>query len=767
MARRLPGTGKNRTERPARNAHMPTRDEILRYIAENPDAAGKRELAKAFNLKGDARVELKQMLRELQDEGLIEKRRKRLSRPGALPQVTVLEIFGRDSDGGLVARPMEWDEADGVAPVVAVKTARHATGRQPGVGDRVLAKTFASDRDEGPAYSARVMKVLDKRRDAVLGVFRELADGSLRIEPVDRKQDELVVEAEDRGDAKPGDLVEVQPGRSPRHGLGRAKVMAVIGSVASEKAISMIAIHAHEIPHVFPPEVIAEAEAAKPADMEGREDWRDMDLVTIDPADAKDHDDAIHAEPDSDPDNPGGHIVTVAIADVANYVRSGSALDREALKRGNSVYFPDRVVPMLPERISNDLCSLKENVDRPALAVRMVFSAKGRKLRHSFHRIMMRSSARLAYVQAQAAIDGAPDEKTGPILETVLKPLWAAYRVLAQGRANREPLELDLPERKILLKEDGTVDRVTVPDRLDAHRLVEEYMIQANVSAAETLETQSQALVYRVHDVPSLAKQESLREFLRTVGLSLARGAQLRPAQFNTILSAVDNTENEALVNEVVLRSQSQAVYSPANIGHFGLNLQRYAHFTSPIRRYADLIVHRALIRALKLGGDGLTKDEEARLDDISALISATERRAMAAERETVDRLIASHLADQVGQVFDGRITGVTKAGLFVQLPQFGADGFIPISKLGDEYFHYDEASHAVVGGASGEGWRLGDKVEVELVEIAPMAGSILMAMASDARPLPGMTRSFHKTKAGSRARPRVAKGRSGGKGRR
>ncbi|MCB1427127.1 MAG: RNB domain-containing ribonuclease, partial [Notoacmeibacter sp.] len=343
MARRLPGTGKARADRPARNAHMPSREEILRFIAENPDSAGKRELAKAFNLKGDARVELKQMLRDLQDEGLIEKRRKRLSRPGALPQVTVLEIFGRDSDGGLVARPMEWDEADGAAPVVSVRTSRNAPGRQPGVGDRVLAKTFASDRDDGPAYSARVMKVLDKRRDAVLGVFRELTDGSLRIEPVDRKQDELVVEADDRGEARPGDLVEVQPGRSPRHGLARARVMQVIGSVASEKAISMIAIHAHEIPHVFPQDVLAEASAATPATMEGREDWRGMDLVTIDPADAKDHDDAIHAEADSDPDNPGGHVVTVAIADVAAYVRSGSALDREALKRGNSVYFPDRV----------------------------------------------------------------------------------------------------------------------------------------------------------------------------------------------------------------------------------------------------------------------------------------------------------------------------------------------------------------------------------------------------------------------------------------
>ena len=373
----------------------------------------------------------------------------------------------------------------------------------------------------------------------------------------------------------------------------------MLGSLTSEKAVSMIAIHAHEIPHIFPADVLAEADAIQPAAMAGREDWRDLPLITIDPADAKDHDDAVYAEPDADEKNPGGVVVTVAIADVSAYVRSGTALDREALKRGNSVYFPDRVVPMLPERISNDLCSLKKKVDRPALAVRMTFSADGRKIRHSFHRIMMRSAAKLAYRQAQAAIDGVPDETTGPILEPVLKPLWAAYQVLKRGRTVRQPLELDLPERKILLKPDGTVDQVIVPDRLDAHKLIEEFMIQANVAAAETLEAKLQPLVYRVHDAPSMAKQESLREFLATLGMSLARGAQMKPSQFNQILDRVRGEDNEGLVNEVVLRSQSQAIYSPENLGHFGLNLRRYAHFTSPIRRYADLIVHRALIGAL------------------------------------------------------------------------------------------------------------------------------------------------------------------------
>lgn len=744
------------------NDFRPTRDDILKYIADNPDRAGKREIAKAFALKSGDRTWLKDVLRDLQDDGLLEKRKKRLARPGSLPHVVVLDIFARDKEGGLLARPAERTGDDSQQnPLVSVRLSRGGRGPSPGVGDRVLAKVFATNDPEGPDYTARVMKVFDKQREAVLGVFRVARDGSFRIEPVERRQAELVIEAEFRGGAEPGDLVEVVPISSGRHGLPRAKVISVVGSLASEKAVSMIAIHAHDIPHIFPEDVIAEAEAAKPAGLDGREDWRNLPLITIDPADAKDHDDAIHAVPDEDAKNPGGFVVTVAIADVAAYVRYGSALDREALRRGNSVYFPDRVVPMLPERISNDLCSLREQEDRPALAVRMTFTAEGRKIRHSFHRITMRSAAKLAYPQAQAAIDGKPDEKTHPILDPVLKPLWAAYAALQRGRDARQPLELDLPERKILLKPDGTVDRVIVPDRLDAHKLVEEFMIQANVAAAETLENKKQKLVYRVHDAPSLAKQESLREFLQTLSMSLAHGAQLRPAMFNSILARVKGEDNEALVNEVVLRSQSQAEYSPENIGHFGLNLRRYAHFTSPIRRYSDLIVHRALIGALGLGPDGLTRGEEERLEEVSALISASERRAMAAERDTVDRLIAAYLAERIDETFTARISGVTKAGLFVQLPEYGADGFIPISTLGRDYYVFDEGARSLFGERSGKGYQLADRVEVRLVEVAPMAGAMRFEMLTDPKPLPGSKRSFHKTK-GQRSRARSGARRGG-----
>ena len=508
-----------------------------------------------------------------------------------------------------------------------------------------------------------------------------------------------------------------------------------LGSLKSERAVSLIAIHAHEIPHVFPVAAEAEAHAAKPADLSGREDWRKLALVTIDPVDAKDHDDAVHAAPDPDPKNPGGHIVTVAIADVAHYVRPGSALDREAQKRGNSVYFPDRVVPMLPERISNDLCSLRGGEDRAALAVRMIVGADGRKRSHTFHRVLMRSAGKLNYVQVQAAIGGQTDEDTKPLLDPVLKPLYAAYATLKRARDARGPLDLDLPERKILLKADGTVDRILTPERLESHRLIEEFMILANVAAAETLEQARVPLVYRVHDEPSLEKVEALRQFLQTLHISLPKGGALRAEQFNRILDRVKGQDIEKLVNEVVLRSQAQAEYAAENYGHFGLNLRRYAHFTSPIRRYADLLVHRGLIRARKFGADGLPDDHDQRaLGEVAAQISAAERRAMKAERETNDRLIAHFLADRIGASFEGHISGVTRAGLFVKLDHTGADGFVPARTIGADYFRYEEDRHAMVGNRTGETYRLGDRVTVKLVEAAPVAGALRFELLSEGR---------------------------------
>lgn len=717
---------------------LPSKEEVLSFIKERSGKVGTREIARAFGLKNAARAELKRMLRDLSDSGTVESRRKKLHQPGALPPITLADVTGRDSDGELIAVPAEWDEQEhGAPPKIRIGVPRRPKpGEAAAVGDRVLLRTEEIRGGEDIRHNGRVIKILDRAKQRMLGIFRSTPQGGGRLVPVDKKslgRGELSIPPHATGDAQDGELVAADVAKQGRFGLPVAHVKERLGSLKGEHAISLIAIHAHGIPSVFARETLAEAEAAQPAGLSRREDWRNIPLVTIDPVDAKDHDDAVYAEPDADPNNRGGFIATVAIADVAHYVTPGSALDREALDRGNSVYFPDRVVPMLPERISNDLCSLKPTVDRAGLAVRMVIGADGRKRSHSFHRILMKSAAKLNYQQAQDAIDGRPDDQTGPLLAGVLRPLYDAYFTIKKARDERGPLDLDLPERKILLKPDGTLDRVIVPQRLDAHRLIEEFMILANVAAAETLERLGTPLIYRVHDEPARERVEALREFLHTLEIPFTRGGVVRPEQFNIVLARIKGRPAENLVNEVVLRTQAQAEYASENYGHFGLALRRYAHFTSPIRRYADLIVHRALIRALKLGDGGLPADADmAALGEIAARISTAERRAMVAERETTDRLIAHFLADRIGATFQGRISGVTRAGLFVKLKETGADGFIPARTIGDDYFQFREHEHAMVGRSTGKTHRLGDEVSVRLVEAIPAAGALRFELLSE-----------------------------------
>ncbi|MEN5081472.1 ribonuclease R [Bosea sp. TWI1241] len=723
-----------------------SRDAILAFIEQERAAGrepGRRDIAKAFRLDAGGKIWLKRILRDLE---LAENDAAGpVTAHAALPAVILAEIKSRDPEGDLIAAPLEWDaEERGPAPSILVETRaefrrkpKAPSAAAPGLGDHVLLKLTRLRGVDGHGWSGRVLKVMGKAKAQVLGIFRALPDGSGRLIPVDKKAQgrEALIPKSQTGGAEDGDLVSVSFARESRFGPPQAKVRERLGSLKSERAVSLIAIHAHAIPNEFPQAALAEAEAAPAAGLSGREDWRALPLVTIDPADAKDHDDAVHAAPDTDPDNPGGHVVTVAIADVASYVLPGSALDREALERGNSVYFPDRVVPMLPERISNDLCSLRAGEDRPALAVRLVLKADGTKKGHSFHRVLMRSAAKLSYQQAQAAIDGQLDDVTGPLREPILMPLWAAYGAAARARDARQPLELDLPERKLVLDADGKVTRVIVPERLSTHRLIEEFMILANVAAAETLEKAGSPLIYRCHDEPSLEKMRALGEVLASIGIKLPRDGALRPVLFNRILAMIKGSENELLVNEVVLRTQAQAEYVAENYGHFGLNLRRYAHFTSPIRRYADLIVHRALIAALKLGTDGLPRATTlAALREVATRISAAERRAMAAERETTDRLIAHFLADQIGASFDGRISGLNRAGLFIRLDQTGADGFVPASTLGADYYRHDERAHALVGERTGESFRLGDKVHVRLVEAAPVAGALRFELLGEGR---------------------------------
>jgi ribonuclease R len=719
---------------------LPSREAILDFIkttqGKNP---GKREIARAFSVKAADRIALKQLLVEMADEGLLKGNRKGFREPGALPPVAVLEIVARDTEGELVAEVSGRDAGEQRERVLVLPWRGAARKSEPalGEGDRILARlTRLAEADTaGYRYEAEPIKRLPKEKRRQLGIFRTRPKGGGVIDPIDRKElKEWPIAPGDEGKARDGDLVRYDLARTSRFGVPQARVVETLGNPADQRKISLIAVHTHGIPDEFPPAVLAEVERLRAAGPAGRTDLRLLPLVTIDPMDARDHDDAVYAEPDPDPRNKGGFIVHVAIADVAHYVHPGTRLDREARKRGNSVYFPDRAVPMLPERISNDLCSLREGEERPCLAVRMTIDKHGNRKSQAVLRGLMRSAAKLAYEEAQAAIDGRPTAKSEHLVKPVLEPLWGAYAALSAARDRREPLDLDLPERKVLLDKHGRVERVVVPKRLTAHRLIEEFMIQANVAVAEILEAKRAPVVYRVHDAPSKEKIVSLREFLESLDLKLPSAASLRAGDFNKLLKRAKSLPVADLVNEVVLRSQSQAVYAAENIGHFGLHLNRYAHFTSPIRRYADLLVHRSLVRALGLGHGGLTDTEAAELKDVAQEISDAERRAMAAERETMDRLIAGYLADRVGAEFGARISGTTRAGLFVRLDDTGADGFVPAATLND-YYRYHEGAHALVGDRTGDAYRLGDTVRVRLVEAVPTAGALRFEMLSPGQP--------------------------------
>ena len=709
---------------------IPSKSEILAWIADNPTQTAKRDIARAFGIKGADRIDLKRILREMEEAGDLEKRRKTYRDPEHLPPVSVLEMLAPDAAGDLFARPLEW-RGEGREPRVLYlpRQADPALGE----GDRILARLHRIDAPADATshdYEARLIRKIGSAPRRILGVFRKETEGG-RILPIDKGADkEWHVAAGATQNARDGELVEVeQAGPRNRLGLPQARVIARLGDPSAPRSVSLIAIHQHGIPDDFPDAVLREAEAEKPAGLRDREDLRDLPVITIDPSDARDRDDALHAHADDDPKNPGGHVVWVLIADVAHHVRPGSALDREAWKRGNSTYFPDRVVPMLPERLSNDLCSLHEGVPRACIAVRLRLDAQGKVIGHRFARGLMQSVAALDYEQVQAAAEDRPDAQTAKLLDTVITPLYAAYRAAAAARERRQPLDLDLPERRVDLTEDGRVLGVAVKDRLEAHRLIEEFMILANVAAAEELKRLRRPLLFRVHEEPSPEKLDALREVAQASGFTLAKGQVLQTRHLNTLLAQAEGTAFDELLNMTTLRSMTQAYYNPENFGHFGLALQNYAHFTSPIRRYADLVVHRALITAHGWGKDGLSEAEIDRLEETAKHISETERRSMAAERDTNDRYLASYLSERVGSEFDGRISGVTRFGLFVRLAETGADGLIPIRTLGREYFHFDANAQTLMGDHSGLVLGVGMRVLVRLAEAVPVTGGLMLEL--------------------------------------
>lgn len=709
---------------------QPSRQDILDFVAQNPNKANKREIARAFGIKGAARIDLKATLRKMEAEGLITKKAKRFREPGSLPPVTVAEALSPDSDGDLFLKPLEWD-GEGPRPLLLFHTKKGDPAI--GEGDRVLVRTTKAV-GQSYGYDARLIRRIGSARDGkrkLLGIFRKSAEGG-RIVPIDKGADkEWRVSRLGVNGAQDGELVEaIQTGPRGKMGLPLAEIAARLGNPMAARSVSLMAIHAHGIADDFPAEVIHEAQAVAVAPtLCRREDLRQIPLITIDPANARDRDDAVCATPDTDSSNPGGHILWVAIADVAAYVKPGSALDTEARERGNSTYFPDRVVPMLPDDLSGDLCSLHCDVDRACIAVRLVLAADGTKISHRFTRGLMRSRASLSYEQAQAAINGEANPATDDLLDPVLRPLWAAYNSLRQARDARQPLALDLPERQIELNETGQVTSIALRERFDAHKLIEECMVLANVAAAETLVGKKSALLFRVHEEPSIEKIEALREIAKAAGLTLAKGQVLQTRHLNNLLTQAAGREDAELISLATLRAMTQAYYSPRNFGHFGLSLRNYAHFTSPIRRYADLIVHRALISAHGWGEDGLDPSEAETLEDTATKISEAERRSMAAERDTVDRYLASYLANWVGNEFAGRISGIARFGVFVKLDESGADGLVPIRSLGSEYFHHDIEANRLIGRDSNIVIALGQRVLVRLAEATPITGGLLLEL--------------------------------------
>ena len=707
---------KNRApKRPQHAQGLPSREQILEFIQNADGPAGKREIAKAFGLKGQEKITLKARLKDMAEEGLIDGRKTAYHRMGGVPKVTVLKVVAIE-DGEAIAEPESW-EAEGAAPrLTLVEKKTHSALKR---GDRVLART-----EQGPkGWRAFAMKKLPARTEGLMGVVEIDKAGKAWLAPVDKRVRTSAPIA-DVGEAKAGELVLAERvGKSERSGV---KVIEVIGDPLAPKSFSLIAIAKHGIPHVFPDEALAEARRATelPLSAGTREDLRHLPIVAIDPADARDHDDAIWAEPNGE----GGYRALVAIADVSFYVRPGGALDKEARNRGNSVYFPDRVVPMLPEVLSADVCSLVEGEDRAAMACHLTISPQGKVTKWRFTRALVRIAHNHAYEDAQAAVDtGNPPEH--------LKNLWDAWKLLAAARTERDPLELELPERQVRLDDQGQIAEIALRERFDAHRVVEDFMIAANVAAAKALEAKTAPVVYRIHETPSREKLINLREYLGTQGRKLALGQVITPGLFNRMLKDIADEAEKALVMEAVLRTQMQAYYGPENAGHFGLALGSYAHFTSPIRRYADLLVHRALVDAYQLEqpkpkgklpeATGLSDRDRNSLSEITDAISKTERRAMEAERDTIDRYVAAWLSGRVGETFPTRITGVQGFGFFATIVGLGGDGLVPVSTLGREYFRYDEAAHALIGESSGTRYATGDKLELKLAEANALTGAL------------------------------------------
>ncbi|MCY4306222.1 MAG: VacB/RNase II family 3'-5' exoribonuclease [Aestuariivita sp.] len=695
---------------------IPTKAEILGWILAHSDDPSIRRIYKAFGVKKKNRSDVKRLFFQVKSEQQIQQSASANSVLDKLPPVCVIRIKNKSKDGRLMACPEKWS-GKSVAPSILVERTRNKVVLS--VGDKILVRLVAvSAKDH--TYRAKLIRRIENKKSKMLAVYKNTHQGGVIVPIIKAKKRHWDVPDSASMNARDGELVQAEPIKSKyQYKQRKARIVQCLGTVNDQK--SCIAIHQNDIPTQFPKIVEKEIENIISPSFDNRQNLCDLPFVTIDPENARDHDDAVYARTDPDEANPNGHEIWVAIADVAAYVTPQSAIDNEAFRRGNSIYFPDQVVPMLPEKLSGDLCSLHESKIRPCIAVKMTINNQGQKIRHRFVRGFMSSVASLNYSEVQFAIDGYPNERTKTILKDVIQPLFAAYKALKLSRKKRQPLNLDLNEHKIELSKQGHIKSVQHYERLDTHRWIEEFMILANCAAAESLISSEIATLYRVHDRPSDSSFKDLQNAMQIMGCSLPNNHVSQTSALNTVISKFAGSEKSDFVNLMILRAMSSARYSSQNTGHFGLALKAYTHFTSPIRRYSDLIVHRALITANDWGTDGLSAENCSMLEQIAQHVCETERRAMIAERETLDRYFATYLKNYLYQNLSGRISEITSFGIFIRLDLTGRDGLTPKRDLKKLNFDRESKPDKL----------LGEKVVVQLMDVCEFSGKLILSLKS------------------------------------
>ena len=585
-------------------------------------------------------------------------------------------------------------------------------------GDRVSVRVAGTDRRGRPEGS--VVDVLERCTQEIVGRLYQESGVNFVVPDNPRISHRILVPTKQLHGARSGQIVLLKLIQQPSpHAQPMGHVTRILGDHGAPGMETDIAIHAHGLPFEFPPEALAEAKkfgaSVSAAAKRDRQDLRELPLVTIDGEDARDFDDAVYCEPVK-----GGWRLLVAIADVAHYVETGGALDVEARARGTSVYFPNRVIPMLPEALSNGLCSLNPQVDRLCMVCEMRVSSTGKITRAHFFEAVMCSAARLTYTEVAAFLTNpeALNTEKARALAMPLQHLHAVFKVLLQARIERHALEFDSPELKARFDQQGKIAAFVEASRNDAHRLIEECMIAANVQAAKFLKKHKIPTLYRVHGSPEEDRLEKLREFLRGFAISLPQSGPIKPADLSLVLRQTHSSDEARLIETVVVRSLPQAVYQPENIGHFGLALAEYAHFTSPIRRYPDLLVHRGIRHVLHGGTASDWPEVLAQMDMLGQECSRLERRADDATRDAMSWLKCEFMQDRIGDEFDTIVTGIVDFGLFAQVKGMQIDGLIHVSSLGTDYFNRDKSGYRLVGERSGRVFRLGDSLRVRLVNV-------------------------------------------------